>query len=440
MFQVLNSAYRPGLQAGNITYWRWHSSGGSIRRLGRSRGVAVNFRGRSDSVLSEFPDLSDRAPREGASPSLSRGQRRLERDRSRGYSINVKQVVLAFAVEFWIIGLIIVGTYLLIAESEQLSGEAIFGALLFPAALSMVELARVPLAIAVRTQDGWHIKTLAALGVIAAITVTSFSLSQIAWKTFDNRIADANRASDKLTEAKSKKDTLQSRASQSQHDIDQKIAVRNSVNERLGGLEAQLTKISSSTVVTSKLVIGPDGKPIFNDDGRPVTAASTSTSASQNQLNALRAQIASTKKELEIAEAALRQAGDEAKKADSNQVDAEIVKAEAEYRAAVNKSQLHSYTAMVKGKAVSDVTDSEVKSFEKYLIIIPSIAAALASTLIAITAVRRIKPPDSAPIASIPDEAVAYLFGPLIQALRTEANDAVAAAMKANAKTNPNTS
>jgi hypothetical protein len=76
--------------------------------------------------------------------------RRLERDTARGYSINVKQVVLAFAVEFWIIGLIVLGTYLLIAESandQQVSREAVFSALLLPAALAMVELARVPLAL-----------------------------------------------------------------------------------------------------------------------------------------------------------------------------------------------------------------------------------------------------------------------------------------------------
>jgi hypothetical protein len=66
----------------------------------------------------------------------------------------------------------------------------------------MVELARVPLAIAVRTQKAWHIKLLSSLGVMAAITVTSFSLSQIAWKTFDNRIVEATQANDKLIEAK----------------------------------------------------------------------------------------------------------------------------------------------------------------------------------------------------------------------------------------------
>ena len=74
-------------------------------------------------------------------------QSRLVRDIARGYSINVKQVLLAFAVEFWIIGLIIIGTYLLIAERDpdHVSREAIFSALSLPAALAMVELARVPL-------------------------------------------------------------------------------------------------------------------------------------------------------------------------------------------------------------------------------------------------------------------------------------------------------
>ena len=85
---------------------------------------------------------------------------------------------------------------------------------------------------------------------------------------------------------------------------------------------------------------------------------------------------------------------------------------------------------MVTGKPVAEVTEAEVKSLEKYLIIIPSIAAAFASTLIAITAVRRIKAPELPPVATIPDEAAAYLFGPLVAAIREEAKDAVAVAIK----------
>jgi hypothetical protein len=97
----------------------------------------------------------------------------------------------------------------------------------------------------------------------------------------------------------------------------------------------------------------------------------------------------------------------------------------------VNKSQLHSYTSMITGKAVAEVSEAEVKNLEKYLIIIPSIAAAFASTLIAITAVRRIKPSEP---PAIPDEAAAYLFGPLLAAIKQEAKETVTAVMNERAK------
>jgi hypothetical protein len=146
----------------------------------------------------------------------------------------------------------------------------------------------------------------------------------------------------------------------------------------------------------------------------------------------LKTQLANTKKELEAAEVAIKQAREDARTLDRRPIEDELARAEANYRAAVNKSQLHSYTSMVTGKAVAEVTEAEVKNLEKYLIIIPSIAAAFASTLIAITAVRRIK--SSQPAAVIPDEAVAYLFGPLVAAIKTEARDAVAAAMNGHVK------
>jgi hypothetical protein len=59
-------------------------------------------------------DESD-APEERCAPSARR-QSRLEKDRERGYSINVKQIVLAFTVEFVIIGLILTNNFLAVAE------------------------------------------------------------------------------------------------------------------------------------------------------------------------------------------------------------------------------------------------------------------------------------------------------------------------------------
>src|SRR5436309_2368008 len=80
-----------------------------------------------------------------------------------------------------------------------------------------------------------------------------------------------------------------------------------------------------------------------------------------------------------------------------------------------------------------DVTDGEVKTLEWYLIFIPSIAAALSSTLIAMTAVHRFRPIPSA-ATTIPDEAAAYLFGPLVAAIKAEATAAVTAAVNGRVK------
>ena len=67
---------------------------------------------------------------------------RLERDSTRGYSINIKQVVLAFAVEFVIIGLILVSQFVYAAQFSNPTEYKIIQALLFPLAFAMVELAR----------------------------------------------------------------------------------------------------------------------------------------------------------------------------------------------------------------------------------------------------------------------------------------------------------
>ena len=210
---------------------------------------------------------------------------------------------------------------------------------------------------------------------------------------------------------------LQERVDQSQREIEAKRQVRDGITDRLAGLEAQLTKIASDSGPSTRH--GPDGS----------TRTNPSVAVNNAQLNALNNQMASTRKELVAAKADVQRAEEYAKTLDRRSVDDEIARADAAYRAAVNKSQLHSYTAMVTGKAVAEVTDAEVKNLEKYLIIIPSIAAALASTLIAITAVRIVRPTTAQPVPTIPDEAVAYLFGPLVGALRKEARDAVTAAL-----------
>jgi hypothetical protein len=380
---------------------------------------------KSQSVPGDFiPHLADAggsvsAPHFEPSRQVDRNTQRFDRDVARGYTINVKQVVLAFAVEFWIIGLIVVGTYLLVTENDPghgFSREAL-SALLLPAALAMVELARVPLAIAVRTQDAWHIKLLAAIGVLAAITVTSFSLSQIAWKTFDIRIAEAMQAGDRLSAAKTNQVTLSTKRNLLEQDRAQKLDIQKTINDRLARLEDQYTKINIDLKPVCTPKLGPDNAPIMLPNGMPARSCTQSSTVNQKQLDALNAEITGTKKELEIAKIAVKQTDDDIKKLDPKLVEEELTAAETHYRQVVNKSQLHSFAAMLMGKAVSQVTESEVKAIEKYLVLIPSIAAAFASTLIAITAVRRIRQT----VTALPDDAAAYLFGPLLAGIKVEA-------------------
>jgi len=169
----------------------------------------------------------------------------------------------------------------------------------------------------------------------------------------------------------------------------------------------------------------------------PGAPSSTSQSCRANPaLKPLTAAIADSKVKLAEAEAAVKDAESQRQNAkfDTRPLDEEIRKAQKDSRGSIFQSQLHSYAAMLLGKDPQNVTDGDVKLLEWYLIVIPSIAAAFSSTLIAMTAVRRIKPPKSATEIDFPDEAVAYLFGPLVAAIRKEAHDAVAAATQDRAK------
>jgi hypothetical protein len=158
-------------------------------------------------------------------PSDRRQQLRLQRDRERGYSINIKQIVLAFVVEFVIIGLILTNIYVTVAQLPDPSTFKTVQALLFPVAMAMVELARVPLAIAVRTQPSWNIKLAALLGVLCAVAVTSNSLYSIGASSFTPRLEDTHKKNDFLLDLQSRKSLLESEIQRADQSVDQKLKV-----------------------------------------------------------------------------------------------------------------------------------------------------------------------------------------------------------------------
>jgi hypothetical protein len=354
------------------------------------------------------------------SPFSLRQRNRRERDRERGYSINVKQIVLAFAVEFVIIGLILTNNFVTVAQLPDATNLKTVQFLLFPIAMAMVELARVPLAVAVRTQNSWNIKFAALIGVVCAVAVTSTSLIQIGNSTFNPRLEDTHNKDDVLTDLKNKRDSLSVQIAAADELVKQRVTERDRIfqaNQNLNSqINAQKPQECTNTTLPS---VAPGVPPEVKQLCRPNPA-----------LKPLLAAIADSKAKLSDAEAAVKDA--EAQRMSSKYspaaLDEEIRRAQKDNRGSIYQSPLHSYAAMLLRKDPQNVTDADVKLLEWYLIVIPSIAAAFSSTLIAMTAVRRIKPAKSAADVSFPDEAATYLFGPLVTAIRKEAQDAVAAA------------
>jgi hypothetical protein len=369
---------------------------------------------------------------EDSSPNLSKRKLgRLERDRERGYSVNVKQVVLAFVVEFVIIGLILTNIYVTIAQLPDPSTFKTIQALLFPIAMAMVELARVPLAIAVRTQNSWNMKLAALLGVLCAVAVTSNSLYSIGASSFTPRLEDTHKKEDLLIGLQTQKQAIEADIARADADVKQKLDDRDQINQSIQVRSKQLTEqpAQNCAVVTTQ-------------SPAPGVPPSTANRCVANPvLKTLNNDIASEKAKLVLAEATLKQALTERKSDRYNlqPINDKIAAAATEDRESIFQSQLHSLAAMLFEVDPKDVTPGQLKTLEFYLVFVSSIAAAFSSTLIAMTAVRRIKPAKVQPTANIPEEALTYLFGPLVAAIRQEAKDAVASAVRETSR-QPNSS
>jgi hypothetical protein len=405
-------------------------------------GLRVNFFGPEQIVVESSDQTSfesdptpdsflSRRRKAARAAAAERNRSRLERDIARGYSINVKQVVLAFAVEFVIIGLILTSQFVYASQLPNVTRFLVVQTLLFPIALAMVELARVPLAIAVRIQKSWNIQFAALLGVACAVVVTSASLYQIGNFTFNPRLEAVHEKREQLDSLQGHKTEFLAQKKDAQDKVEQRAKEFNVLSDRYKSLVSQLNaqqNLSCSTIST------PDA------NGAP---GPTKQVCKENPgLKPLRTEIDATKAKLTDSETLNKQAQVDLEKFNPRSIDEEVNKADKEYRDAIFQSPLHSYTAMLFNKDPKDVSEGEVKTLEWYLILIPSIAAALSSTLIAMTAVHRLRPPKPQTPTAISDDAVTYLFGPLVEAIKKEASDAVeraAVARETNQKSSEKT-
>jgi len=295
----------------------------------------------------------------------------------KNYIISYKLFGYALAIELVIATLSLIGNYLL-SSRYALTNEDFWIMMLAPISYAVVEVSRVPLAVAFRTQDSPAIKAMALIGVLAFTTVTAKTMSQLGEMMFHPRMQAVETARRNLAEAKAEMDAYQERLKLADQTVEQKReqsnkarATYNSIIEKLGDQKEQpclTTYRVSRDGVRSKGVTCPKNKIAEAISSQKETAKSTMTAALS---------------ELEAATASKTQL-----------VDAKysivVSNAEKEVKQALFSSQLHSFTGMFYGKDSAHVSDDEVYGFMRIFVFIPSICIALAASILAATSVTRL--------------------------------------------------
>jgi hypothetical protein len=350
--------------------------------------------------------------------SKAKELRAAERDQRRGYSINYKQVGLAFAIEVVVVIISLIGAWLMASKYSRTPSDFIL-MMLAPVGYAMVEFSRVPLALATRTQRNHFMKILAALAFLCAAGVTVKSVSMLGEIMFRPRleaVAEAKRNMDKVNRDR---DSIALAIKSAEGLVAQRKSEREAAEQQLSRLDSEIGKRPGQNC---SIISGTDrnGKDYRGTKCTPDPAIL----ALKQQLQSagdFHAEASRKLEEANIARNALSAAA-----AEKLSTDAEV-----NYREALFHSQLHSFTSMVFGKDANQVTESEVAAFLRIFVFLPAIFVALASTLLAMTAVNHIKPKRETAAVPVPDAAVIQILRAAVQSAHKQFDDASSATAQA---------
>ncbi|TDR90032.1 ATPase [Enterovirga rhinocerotis] len=362
----------------------------------------------ADAVTFSIPD-----------PRTARAAERRARDLKRGYSISTKRLVLAFAIEGIIVATSLAGAWLFASMYAGADPVAFWMMMLAPIAYGVIEFSRVPLAVSIRTQPSRILRVVAAIGVIGAAAVTIKSISQLGEIMFRPRLTEAVRTQAALGEAKAAQATLDRRITDADAVVQQRAGQLSEAearvkagNSELGALPPQRCFRTTSTT----------------RDGRRVTGTRCTTDP---RTDAMTESLASAQRDRQDASKQLDAARTERAALDRSAIDRAAREAEVAYRDAVMRSQLHSFTGMVFFKDPGEVTDKEIHSFLFFFVFLPAIGASLAATLLALTAVERVREEDD---IVLDERAGAFILEPfaaqIVREAREEAERTAAAAIE----------
>ena len=340
-------------------------------------------------------------------------------DLERGYTISRKRLVLAFATEGVIVATSLAGAWLFASMYGGKDPIAFWMMMLAPLAYAAIEFSRVPLAVSIRTQRSTALRVIAALGVAGAAIVTVKSISQLGEIMFRPRLVEAVQAQERLTDARNSRATLDRRISDADAVVAQRTAQLQEAEARLKGANTELGALPPQRCFLTSTTTA---------DGRRVTGSRCTTDP---RTEAMKTSLGGASRDRQDASNRLDEARKERATLDRTAADRAASEAEVAHRDAIMRSQLHSFTAMVFFKDPAQVSDREIHTFLFFFVFIPAIGASIASTLLALTSVERVRDEDD---VVLDENAGSFILEPfaaeVIQQARDEAQKSASEAIE----------
>ena len=298
-------------------------------------------------------------------------------NKEKNYDIDYNMVLTAFGIEFVIASLALYGNYLLSSRYATSSSDFLV-MILAPICFFFIEISRIPLAVAFRTQDTMGIKIMCLVGVLAFSTVTIKSVSQLSEMMFHPRMHAVEAARRNLTDAKAELEAYQSRIKSADDLVEQKKDQLNKARSTYDGIIEKLGSQKEQPCL-STFKMGRNG------------VRSKGIACPKNKIaEAISSQKDTAKSAVDMAGADLANANNERSKLFDGKYAVQLALTEKEVKSALFSSQLHSFTGMFYGKDVTHVSDDEVYAFMRLFVFIPSICVALAASILAAASVTKL--------------------------------------------------
>jgi hypothetical protein len=353
-----------------------------------------------------------------ATVAAARAAAKVARDQQRGYAVDIKRVVMAYLAEVVFASVSAYGQYLFALKygTDWLTTQQM---VLAPILYATVEICRVPLALSVRTHRQRLIRLVAFVGVLGAACITVKSTSQLGNMMFGPRLTEVVIAREKL-------DLAQAADIQ----IVQHIAVADKlVEERRDELQLAIDKEEKASSQLAGLP-PPACHPKSWYDRRANQVIRTTVCVSDARGASLTSNLNAAQVDTKNAQDAYASAHNEREALDRTAADRTLADARKANREAVRNSQLHDFASMIWGISPSEVTDGMIARFLRVFVFGAAVCVAFASTMIAFTAITRVKPPKPSTI-SIDDRHLEFCLVSLAKKIIADGKAAVDADVEA---------